>query len=288
MRIRRWLLCVLSVLYASALVSCGGGSNTVRAANGTLRVFNNTTLSITVVNLDPVSQPTWGPNQLTSSIPAGGTRDITGVPPGQYDFRAILSDGSFATLFGLTIASGQVTTVTVNQPVTTGSIRTQNNTSLSVTELHVAPAASAGWGLNQLTSPIPAGGSFLLTSIPPGTYKYRATLSDGTVYLDPSVVITIGVTEPMPLPMPVTVGHIKFDNISGITVVGIYIRPVGQISWGVNQLGAATLPSGSSFTVLNIPAGQYDIRVIWSTGGVGELFNFTVQSGGVQRIVTIN
>ncbi len=52
------------------------------------------------------------------------------------------------------------------------------------------------------------------------------------------------------------------ENQSSLTLCYLYISPANQDSWGDDQLGADnTVPPGSSFTITDIPAGTYDLRV---------------------------
>lgn len=52
------------------------------------------------------------------------------------------------------------------------------------------------------------------------------------------------------------------DNQSSLTLCYLYISPVNQDDWGDDQLGADnTVAPGDSFTITDIPAGTYDLRV---------------------------
>ena len=57
----------------------------------------------------------------------------------------------------------------------TGTVRLENNnSSLSIYEFNFSPIDQSTWGTNQLTSPLLAGLSFDILSVPAGIYDARA------------------------------------------------------------------------------------------------------------------
>lgn len=80
---------------------------------GNVKVINgSSSYSITELYISPSSSSTWGANQLSSSIPAGGSHTVTNVPPDTYDLKAVFSNGSTYTKFDFTVSAGQTTTIT--------------------------------------------------------------------------------------------------------------------------------------------------------------------------------
>jgi hypothetical protein len=59
---------------------------------------------------------------------------------------------------------------------------------------------------------------------------------------------------------------VLLQNTSSYSVWYFYIAACGTESWGPDQLGASTIPSGSQGTVSNIPPGCYGL---WATGEDG-------------------
>jgi len=55
---------------------------------------------------------------------------------------------------------------------------------------------------------------------------------------------------------------IQFRNSSEWDIQEMYLSPTGEESWGPDQLGQATIPSGSTFTLRNIPVGDYDFKIV--------------------------
>lgn len=71
----------------------------------------------------------------------------------------------------------------------------------------------------------------------------------------------------------VIVPEFTFNNTGAEEICEIYLSPVGQDQWGPDQLGGTTIPSGGSYVLQNIPAGQYDVKAIGCAGSevIGQL-----------------
>lgn len=71
----------------------------------------------------------------------------------------------------------------------------------------------------------------------------------------------------------VIVPEFTFNNTGEEEICEIYLSPVGQDQWGPDQLGGATIPSGGSYVLQNIPAGQYDVKAVGCAGSevIGQL-----------------
>lgn len=175
---------------AVLVLACGGGgksSNPPPPSTASVTVVNNTSLPLTEVYISLSTSSTWGANQITSSIPAGGSRTITSIPPGTYDLKAVAQDGSYATSMGHALAAGGTYTWTITQnPNTTTSLYVHNTSSYTVGYLYVVPSpsgANGSWGSDQLgTYTIAPGATFTLTGVPVGTYDLRATQLGGSIY----------------------------------------------------------------------------------------------------------
>jgi hypothetical protein len=62
---------------------------------------------------------------------------------------------------------------------------------------------------------------------------------------------------------------VKFKNKSSLTITNLYLSPTNQSQWGDDQLGdgeSDTIEPGSEFTLNNIPASVYDIKLVDEDG----------------------
>ncbi|MCA1828862.1 MAG: hypothetical protein ABR567_01770 [Myxococcales bacterium] len=62
-----------------------------------------------------------------------------------------------------------------------------------------------------------------------------------------------------------TTASLKVVNSSSNTVAQLYVSPASSGNWGANQLTGSIAP-GAAFTLINIPAGSYDLKAIASNG----------------------
>ncbi len=81
--------------------------------NATLRVVNDSPVPLVEVYVSRTTDDDWGENQLTSDIPGYGERDITDIPPGNYDLLAIDEDGGYAELYDVELDAGVVSEWTI-------------------------------------------------------------------------------------------------------------------------------------------------------------------------------
>ncbi len=82
-------------------------------------------------------------------------------------------------------------------------------------------------------------------------------------------------------------GAVRLDNASGVTIDEFYLALSGSSSWGADQLGSGTLPTGSFFDVSNVPVGTYDARAV--VLGVlstyrGDSYGFSVTANSTYNI----
>jgi hypothetical protein len=95
-------------LVFAALVGCGGGAATtttadtsggssggaaVASTDSNITFRNSSNWVITRLYISPVSQNTWGPDQLGASvIRTGGSFTLTSIPCGSYDLKIVDED----------------------------------------------------------------------------------------------------------------------------------------------------------------------------------------------------
>lgn len=59
---------------------------------------------------------------------------------------------------------------------------------------------------------------------------------------------------------------IKINNKTDWDIYHLYLSPTSSNKWGPDQLDNDVLESGSSFTLTDIPCGEYDIKVVDNDG----------------------
>jgi len=164
----------------------------------------------------------------------------------------------------------------------TGTVRLENNnSSLSIYEFNFSPIDQSTWGVNQLTSPLLAGLSFDILSVPTGIYDARAYVkgqfSNYSSYLyDISVFdgdeITAVTTD------SVYTGSLKIVNGTlDANIIALYITPSASSVWKANQINSDIVPSGSMH-LFDIDTGLYDVKVIWDIGPDTFYYNKSIQS----------
>jgi hypothetical protein len=176
------LLIVFGALILAGCGDGGGGGGSSSAATGSLKIANGAGQSIYYLYVSAASSSSWGSDQLGSSVIANGSSfTLTSVPAGSYDVKVIFADGTIRYQYGVSVTSGNTTTVTFSAVSgTTGSIKATNSSGVSQYYWYVRTAGAASWGVDQLGSSILANGSsFTLTGIAPGAYDTKFVQSDG-------------------------------------------------------------------------------------------------------------
>jgi hypothetical protein len=72
----------------------------------------------------------------------------------------------------------------------------------------------------------------------------------------------------LPLPTSAEAQRAEFmiNNKSDWDIHHLYLSPSDKSTWGPDQLGERIIHSGESFTLKNIPCGEYDIKVVDDDG----------------------
>lgn len=81
---------------------------------------------------------------------------------------------------------------------------------------------------------------------------------------------------------------IKIVNNTSINIWYLYISPSSSDSWGNDQLGEDIIPAGGSFTLGNIPSGEYDLKVMNKDQNRKKIVVNNVFEGGNSYTWTIN
>jgi hypothetical protein len=80
-----------------------------------------------------------------------------------------------------------------------------------------------------------------------------------------------------------TSSSIRFTNSSAWVIRELYLSPVSQSQWGADQLGAHVIRTGESFSLTNIPCGNYDLKLVDEDGDQCEVrdTNICAENSGV-------
>lgn len=61
---------------------------------------------------------------------------------------------------------------------------------------------------------------------------------------------------------PAFAAQLTVVNDSKFDIHHLYVSPAAEKNWGPDQLGKKTIESKGRFTVRDIPAGSYDIKIV--------------------------
>ena len=152
----------------------------------------------------------------------------------------------------------------------TGTVQLENdNSSLSIREFNFSPFYQSAWGANQLSSPLLAGLSFDITSVPTDTYDARAVV-EGLYSTYSTLIYDVPVFEDSITTVVSTdsgyTGSLKIVNgTADANIVGLYFSPSTSSVWRENQIGSQVVPSGSMH-LFDVTSGLYDVKVVWDVG----------------------
>lgn len=105
----------IAIVMLASVYGCGGGSSS--PTTGTLRIINNSGITVTQAFVSPSSSSTWGADQLSPDLPSGSSRDIGGVAcSGTFDFWATNSPGTtqWGPGYGYSMPCGGIFPMTLN------------------------------------------------------------------------------------------------------------------------------------------------------------------------------
>ncbi|MBN2386646.1 MAG: hypothetical protein JXB85_06460 [Anaerolineales bacterium] len=163
-------------------------------------------------------------------------------------------------------------------PPTGASLTIINNSGVDIWYLYVSPSTSSSWGDDQLGADIiTAGSTYTLTGITEGNYDLLVEdTSHNTIETWMGVALSGSTTWTVVGAGGNTGGggtvSLEITNHSGVDIFYLYISPTTSSDWGDDQLGADIISVGSTYTLSNIPAGTYDIKVEDSSHNVIESY----------------
>ena len=164
----------------------------------------------------------------------------------------------------------------------TGTVQLENNnSSLSIREFNLSPSDQATWGGNQLSSPLLAGLSFDIISVPIGTYDARALVkglfSTYSTYLYDIPVIEGNIVTAVSTDSGYT-GSVKIVNGTvDAKITGLYISPSTSAFWKESQIDSQIVPSGS-IHLFDVANGLYDVKVVWDSGPDSFYYDKSIES----------
>jgi cellulose 1,4-beta-cellobiosidase len=161
-----------------------------------------------------------------------------------------------------------------------GSLKIQNNSTVSISEMYVVVNGSASWGSDLLSGTIAASGNYTLTGLSPGTYDVKLVNSSSTYYSSTiyyntygaDVTVSAGATSTLTLTNSGFTGAIAVTNTSGATIGGLYISSDYGSTWSGNLL-TSSLYSGYYVLFTNVgPGSLYRVKIYttyYTTGSLG-------------------
>ena len=164
----------------------------------------------------------------------------------------------------------------------TGTIELENdNSSLSIREFNFSPFDQSTWGANQLSSPLLAGLSFDITSVPTDTYDARALVkglySTYSTYIYDVPVFEDSITTVVSTDSGYT-GSLKIVNGTvDAKIIGLYLSPSTSSVWRENQIDSQIVPSGSMH-LFDVVTGLYDVKVVWDVGPDSFYYDKSIES----------
>jgi hypothetical protein len=154
---------------------------------------------------------------------------------------------------------------------TTASLVFVNNTTYFVSELGLVPTGTVGYGSAINSSPIPPGGSYTITNIPPGTYKAAAVIPiSGVPYYTywNSISLNAGDADQITGNPGGYTGAMQVNNTNSLwNLIDVRVSPTGLATWGSNVLTGPIVPGGSEL-VYNMVPGTWDLRCALADGSV--------------------
>lgn len=162
------------------------------------------------------------------------------------------------------------------------SLEINNQTDTPICFVYISATEATEWGEDQLgtDNTVAAGGTFTITDIPAGIYDLRADdCSHNPLAQEFEIAFETGTYT---WDLATDAGSLVVENQTSATICWLYVSATTQEDWGPDQLGDATLPSGESFTVTGIEAGDYDLRANDCDGNtLAQEFGVAIDSAGI-------
>ncbi len=249
-----------------------GISVSIGNGDASLTIINNSILGIYTVHIAPSSGSNWGINLLPSVILNVGTFvTFTGIPSGTYNLQVCdSSQASIQTWMGAQINGSVSWTITEPQLGRSGSsyLTVVNQADIPIRIINIIPSTSTEWGVNYLNGTLVNPGEIaVITSFPSGNYNLRAVDIDSNVIetasnypINGSTRWVVGQEEEQEQ----VYVNLTISNHADNPITEVYYSLSSDGTWGPNQLPSGSINQLGSYTFTNIPAGIYDIRVVFT------------------------
>jgi len=137
------------------------------------------------------------------------------------------------------------------------TLEVTNNSGTDVYYVYLSPSDSDSWGDDWLKDHVIANGeTYAIVGIPEGTYDVKAEDENNQVIETVwGADVTGGVTWTI-----TGLASLEITNNSSTPIATLYISPSEEDSWGDDWLKGSTIEAGATYTVSDIPHGQYDIQ----------------------------
>jgi hypothetical protein len=172
--------------------------------------------------------------------------------------------------------------------IPSGNLQVVNGGNSRMTSLYVTPSASTTWGVDQLApdSLVP-GADLTLTGVDPDFYDIEAIFADGSTDRVFDVLVQDRATTVV-TSVNTGNGTVVVANQSGLSITGVYLTPSTSSTWGPNQTGGTSIPSGQSLTLTGVSPDTYDLRVYLSDGSFQDATPPVTVTAGTVITLTIN
>ena len=268
MKTRQWMgLLLLPLMLIGLLGGCFGDPEN----KAQVKVINSTSAAtINGIYIKAASIDDWGLNRLFGGQVLPGDNWYSGFfyEPGLYDMKATFSTGQPPEeQQGIRFEKGQTIkwTFTDQQNQDYASLTLDNQSAIAINELYWKVIGTTAWSVNQLASPVQAGGSYTISNIPVGTYDLKAVMAGGEEKLQEGIAFTKDQTVTWTFQSQQTqTASLTVDNgTASLTLSEIYISLDSSGAWGDNWLtNGETIGPGTTKTFTGIDAGTYDLKAV--------------------------
>ena len=163
---------------------------------------------------------------------------------------------------------------------TTGTIELHNYSDVAIDGFYLAPVDQTLWGPNILKDLLYPDEYVLVLDIDRGYYDTKITAtglySDYFGYLY-DIPVDAGQNIVLDLDNSSFTGSLELRNDTLANIIGIYVVPADDPTWGVNQTPSAIGPSGV-LHLSDLEPGLYDVMIVWDLGPDSIYYDISVES----------
>jgi hypothetical protein len=236
-------------------------------AKPVLRVYNNSTETVSYLYYRANGTATWGPDLLgASTLSAGDTLVDSSLSAGLYDLHAVGSNARYSDTIGIRLSSSTAAVWKISSLQDTGtaaavSLKVYNNSSFAIESLWVARSTDVSWNSSWLTAQLSAGGTFVVTPLDTGLWDIDAETATHT-YIKFRKPLVAGTNTLALADSDFVSGVLQIYNYSSYgksaTFSRLLRRATGSYSWTVDTLVADYTYTGEYIRDWSIPEGTWD------------------------------